>query len=121
MLTTWKYRIKESGGTGRKLNQLAWATNTVWNFCKETQVTALRRQDSRFIQDKETKKPIAVPNFLSSYELQKLTTDRSRLLGLHSQTIQYVCEEYVTRRKQFKCLLRWRGRKSLGWVPFKAS
>jgi IS605 OrfB family transposase len=31
-----------------------------------------------------------------------------------------ICREYVTRRKQFKKRkLRWRSRKSLGWVPFR--
>lgn len=31
-----------------------------------------------------------------------------------------VCREYVTRRRQFKKRkLRWRGRKSLGWIPFR--
>ena len=44
-----------------------------------------------------------------------------------SKTIQQVCEEYVTRRKQFKkAKLRWRvsnpqsSRRSLGWIPFKS-
>jgi len=33
-----------------------------------------------------------------------------------------VCEQYDTRRKQFKKRrLRWRGKRSPGWVPFKAS
>ena len=43
---------------------------------------------------------------------------------IHSQTVQGITEEYVTRRKQFKkAKLRWRvfrgSRKSLGWIPFK--
>ena len=42
-------------------------------------------------------------------------------LGLHSQTVQGVVEEYARRRKQFQKLLRWRGKKSLGWIPFKAA
>jgi hypothetical protein len=43
-------------------------------------------------------------------------------LKLHSQTIQAICEEYATRRKQTKkrCL-RYRGKRSLGWIPCKAS
>ncbi|WP_255423072.1 RNA-guided endonuclease TnpB family protein [Undibacterium sp. FT79W] len=45
---------------------------------------------------------------------------------MHSQTIQAISEEYATRRKQFKKVkLRWRvstgSRRSLGWLPFKAS
>lgn len=47
-------------------------------------------------------------------------------LSLHSQTVQAVSEEYITRRKQFKTRrLSWRcskgARRSLGWIPFKAS
>ena len=47
-------------------------------------------------------------------------------MGLHSQTVQAITEEYVTRRRQFKkTKLRWRvsrgSKKSLGWIPFKSS
>ena len=41
---------------------------------------------------------------------------------MHSQTVQAVCQEYDTRRRQArKRKLRWRGTRSLGWIPFKAS
>jgi hypothetical protein len=43
-----------------------------------------------------------------------------------SATVQLVCEEYATRRKQFRrARLNWRvsnrksAKYSLGWVPFK--
>jgi hypothetical protein len=47
-------------------------------------------------------------------------------LPLHSQTVQAISAELVTRRKQSrKVKLRWRvsggARRSLGWIPFKAS
>lgn len=121
MITTWQYRVKDAGSTSKVLSRMAKAVNVVWNFCKETQVTALQRQSARIIEDKKTGSPVAVPNFLSSMELDALVAGSSKDLGLHSQTIQAVTAEYVTRRKQFKKLLRWRGRKSLGWIPFKAS
>jgi len=39
----------------------------------------------------------------------------ARELGINSTTVQEVCQEYATRRRQFKKRkLRWRGRKSLG-------
>ena len=39
-------------------------------------------------------------------------------LGVLAQTVQEICDEYVSRRNQFKkSKLRWRGRKSLGWIP----
>ena len=118
MLTTWQFRIKDSIAK-KKLKPMARAVNFVWNFAKATQVQALERKDARIITDKTSGQPVAIPNFLSAFELNNLTSGSGRELGLHSQTVQAVCEEYVTRRKQFGKLLRWRGKKSLGWIPFK--
>ena len=61
--------------------------------------------------------------FLSAYDLHKLTAGTSKDLRLSADTIQQVCTEYVTRRKQFKKVrLKWRSKKrSLGWIPFKAA
>jgi putative transposase len=119
MLTTWHFRIKDSGSSGRVLSQLARSVNFVWNFCKATQIQALKRQDARIIVDKKSGEKIPIANFFSAYELNNLTSGSAKELGIHSQSVQAVCEEYVTRRKQFKKLLRWRGKKSLGWIPFK--
>lgn len=121
MPTTWKFRIKDSGAAGRKLVRMSRAVNFVWNFAKETQVNALRAKSARIISDKKTGKAIGIPNFLSAYELNNLVAGSSKELGLHSQSVQSVTEEYARRRKQFGKLLRWRGRKSLGWIPFKSS
>ncbi|WP_180112875.1 RNA-guided endonuclease TnpB family protein, partial [Acinetobacter sp. YH12131] len=59
-------------------------------------------------------------------DIAKYTKGTSKECNLHSQTIQAVTEELVTRRKQFKkAKLKWRvsnkksARRSLGWVPFK--
>jgi len=98
---------------------MSHSVNMVWNYCKETQISALKRIDCRLIKDKKTDEVKSIPNFFSKYELNNLVAGSSRELGLHSQSVQYVCEEYVTRRKQFKKLLRWRGSNNLGWVPFK--
>jgi len=51
-----------------------------------------------------------------------LTAGVSKELKLSSTTVQLIAEEYVTRRVQFKkAKLNWRsGKKSLGWIPFKA-
>lgn len=46
----------------------------------------------------------------------------SKKLRIHSQTIEVICSEYVTRRNTIrKRRLKWRSVKSLGWVPFKGS
>jgi IS605 OrfB family transposase len=121
LITTWRYRIKDSGGASRRLAAMSRSVNFVWNFCKETQVNALRQKSARVITDQKSGKDVAIANFLTSFELSNLTAGSSKELGLHSQTVQAVCEEYSTRRKQFKKLLRWRGRKSLGWIPVKSS
>lgn len=121
MLTTWKFRIKDSGSAGRKLMRMSLAVNFVWNFAKNTQLNALRAKSARIITDKKSGQAIGIPNFLSAYELNNLVAGSSKELGLHSQTVQAVTEEYARRRKQFGKLLRWRGRKSMGWIPFKSS
>ncbi len=105
MIRTYRYRIKDSTAAP-KFNELARSCNFVWNFCNESQHHALRWNQ----------------RWPTYQDLCKLTTGSSKKLGLHSQTVQAVCEQYATRRQQFhKRTLRWRGKKSLGWIPFKAS
>ena len=105
MILTFQYRIKDSVAK-KYLQVMSRAVDFVWNYCNETSFKALR-YDSKW---------------LSAYDLNNLTSGSSKELGLHSQTVQAIAEEFVTRRKQFKKRkLRWRGKKSLGWVPFKAS
>ena len=105
MIRTYRYRVKDSTAAP-KLNELARACNQVWNFCNESQEHALRWNQ----------------RWPTYQDLCKLTTGSSKELGLHSQTVQAVCEQYATRRQQFKKRkLRWRGKRSPGWIPFKAS
>ena len=105
MVKTFQYRIKETG-CAAELTALARAVNFVWNFCNESQGYALRWNQ----------------RWPTYQDLCKLTTGSSKELGLHSQTVQAVCEQYATRRQQFrKRKLRWRSKRSLGWIPFKAS
>jgi len=105
-LLTYQYRIKDST-TRTALGKMAGAINYVWNYSQEVSLLAFRRDKT----------------FLSAYDLHKLTAGTSKELRLSADTIQQVCTEYVTRRKQFKKLkLKWRSKKrSLGWIPFKAA
>ena len=83
---------------------MSCAINFVWNYCNETSFKAVRYNRE----------------WLSSGDLQDLTQGSSRELGLNSASIQMVCREYVQKRIQFKKRkLRFRGKKSLGWVPFR--
>lgn len=103
-ILTYKYRIKDAT-TGKHLQRMSSAVNYVWNYCQEVSLLAWRRDKT----------------YLSAYDLHNLTAGTSKELRLSAQTISSVCDEYVTRKRQFKKLkLKWRSRKrSLGWIPFK--
>jgi len=103
-MRTYSYRIKD-GNVSKQLNKLAKAVNFVWNYCNETSYYAIKNRRK----------------FLSKYDFRPLTKGASKELPINSQTVQAISDEYVTRRKQFKkAKLKWRGKKSLGWVPFNA-
>jgi putative transposase len=101
MMVVYRDRVKSLSGL---LNKQARAVNHVFNFCNETQQHALKW----------------AKRWPSGFDLNKLTAGSSKELGLHSGTVNAVCEQYAKSRSQFKrpCL-RWRGKKSLGWVPMK--
>jgi putative transposase len=102
MVLVYRYRVKSLTGL---LNTQSRAVNFVWNYCNDRQKDALRFD-----------RP-----WLTGFDLNKLTTGSSRELGVHSGTINAVCEQYAKSRSQKKRpFLRYRSRrKSLGWVPFK--
>ena len=108
---TLRLRIKDKHRS--VLTAMAREVNQVWNFCNETSHRAIRERRQ----------------WLSGYDLQKLTNGFSKCEGIHigSPTVQQVCEDYAKARKQFKkAKLRWRvsnpqsSKYSLGWIPFKA-
>ena len=105
-LLTYRFRIKDTT-SGKHLGKMASAINYVWNYCQEVSLLVWRREKK----------------LLSAYDLHKLTAGTSKDLRLSADTIQQVCTEYVTRKRQCKKLkLKWRSRKrSLGWIPFKAA
>ncbi len=107
-MKTLKLRIKDKNL--KVLDQLASEVNFVWNYANDLGFKHLERTGE----------------FLSSYDIDKYTKGASKECGLHSQTIQAISAELVTRRKQFKkAKLKWRvsnkksARRSLGWIPFK--
>ncbi len=105
-LTTLRYRVKDET-TGKHLTKMGYSVNFVWNFCNQS-------NQERWAKFRKT---------FSAFDLNKLTTGCAKDLGLHSQSVQAVCAEYVKASKQVKRVkLNWRSRKrSLGWIPFKAS
>lgn len=102
MQLTYRFRIKDKHVA--RLNAQARAVNFVWNFCNETQKRAA--QSGR--------------KWLTGYDLWKLVAGCTKEgLDLHSHSAMRVCLQYdKSRRQQKKPWLRWRSRKSLGWVPF---
>lgn len=112
-IKTLKLRIKDKHA--KVLCQMAREVNQVWNHINEVSAKAARPFHGK-------------PKFLSGYDLQKLTAGFSKCDGVSigSGTVQLVCVEYATRRKQFKkTRLNWRvsnpksSKHSLGWIPFK--
>ena len=80
--------------------------NFVWNFCNDSQRFAI----------------LHCKRWPTGFDLSGLCKGTSKLLGLHSQTVQAVCERYAKNRQTFKKRsLRVRGKRDCGWVPFKAS
>lgn len=101
MQLTYKFRLKDTADS--ELCRQAKAVNYVWNYCNDTQKHALKWGKQ----------------WPSGYDLQKLTAGASKGLNIHSHTIQQVCQQYERSRKQHKKpYIRWRGKKSLGWIPF---
>lgn len=100
-MLVYRYRAKSLNGL---LNQWARAVNFVWNYCNDRQKDALR---------------FGRP-WLTGFDLNNLTKGSSKELGLHSGSINAVCEQYAKSRGQHRRpYLRYRGRRTLGWVPFK--
>ncbi len=103
---TLKVRVRDKHCA--QLQAMARSVNFVWNYINELSQRSLRERG----------------RLLSAYDIHPYTRGAGKELGLHSQTLQEVAEEYVTRRKQFKkARLSWRKtggvRRSLGWVPIK--
>jgi IS605 OrfB family transposase len=98
---TFKFRVKSHTGF---LNAQARKVNFVFNYCNETQKTAVKRGQ----------------RWLSGFDLTNLTAGSSKLLDLHSQTINAVCLQYAQSRSQHKRpWLRWRSHKNTGWIPLR--
>lgn len=101
MILLYGYRVKSQTGL---LNKQARAVNFVWNFCNDRQKDALK-WDRRW---------------LTGFDLNNLTAGSSKELGLGSHAVNAVCEQYARARKQRnRPYLRYRGKKSLGWIPLK--
>jgi len=103
-IKTLKVRIRDKHA--KELSKQAQAVNFVWNYINNLSHKAITERGKWF----------------SEYDFHPYTKGSNKELGLHSQTVQRVAKEYVTRRRQFKKnKLQWRKsfgtRRSLGWIP----
>lgn len=110
-MTTWKYRIKDSVAK-KHLKRHARAVNQVWNESKQKQI-------DEFLSNGPVAPWMKIFQPIHKFGYQDITKGKSKIVDLHSHSIAMVCTEYATRVKQFKKSLRWRGRRSLGWIPFR--
>jgi putative transposase len=99
---TFSFRVKDAT-SGKRLAELARSVNIVWNYCNEISKKSAERG----------------PRWITKAQLRDLTKGASRELGLPSQVIQEVIDEFIIKRREHgRPKLRWRGKRSLGWVPF---
>lgn len=101
VILVYRYRVKSLTGL---LNKQARAVSFCWNFANDRQKDAIRYGRK----------------WLTGFDLNNLTSGSAQELGIHSKTIQAICEQYARSRAQKRLpFLRYRGKKSLGWVPLK--
>jgi IS605 OrfB family transposase len=102
MILTYRYRVKNLNGL---LNSYSRAVNFVWNYCNDVQKHSLRWGR----------------RWPSGFDLINLTSGISKELKIPATTINEICRQYAKSISQKnRPYLRYRGRRSLGWVPFRA-
>lgn len=87
---------------------MGFAVNRIWNNANELQIKAFKTEGEKWP---------------SGFDLDKITAGWCKPLRIPAVTVQSVNQEYTQKRAQFKKpYLNWRSnRKSLTWIPFKAS
>lgn len=102
MILTYRFRVKDKNRI-EQLRNAAWRSNQIWNYCVEFQRSCVNFWPSHF-------------------DLVKATTELGRNLGVHSDTRNMVCKQFVTSRNTHKRYPKFRksggSKRSLGWVPF---
>ena len=96
------------------LSAAATEVNQVFNYCNQTALEVLTRTDRK-------------RKWLSGFDLCNLTAGATEYFErIGADTIQCICTEYAQKRAAARRpKLRWRvsrgPRRSLGWIPFKAT
>jgi len=109
MILTYRYRIKDgANATKRALQNQASAVNFVWNFCVETDRIAA----DRYRAGRHVSRP-------SAFDLIKLCLGAAKVLGIHSDTVNAVCQTFTDARQAiFPKTPRFRSyKRHLPWIP----
>lgn len=102
MIATYRYRVKDRHQAA--LRRHANAVNFVWNYCNDTQRTAVQRG----------------ARWPSRFDLIRLMTGASADIGLSFGTLSEVATRYTTALRQAHSRrLRYRSKRSLGWLPLR--
>lgn len=110
-LSTRVLRLRLKDKHAPWLRESAFHVNQVFNYANELGYKVWQREQ----------------RFIGSDEIDRYTAGATKEgLPLYAQTVQAITQEFAARRKQHrKVKLRWRvssgPRRSLGWIPFKAS
>lgn len=111
MIVSYRYKLKGKR-VARRLSAYARSVNSVWNYCVDIQ----REVRNRWKHGQMSHWP-------SFYTLKDLASGTSKELGIHAQTVQNVCKQFVKGRDQHKKCPKKRkdygARRSLGWIPFQ--
>lgn len=102
---TLKVRIRDKHA--KRLARMACGVNYVWNYAN-----AYARH--------EWKAKRRFVNYAGPAGFAEQTAGAAQELGLLADTIQKVCAQLDTSKRQHKkAWLKFRGKKTLGWIPFK--
>lgn len=103
MIKTFKYRIKDRASK-KLLAEVSSYVNYIWNYCRDV-------SKKHYIRNRRT---------LSGFDLNNLTSGTCKVLNIHSEVVQSVCEQYARSSRQHKKLSKFRSyKRSLNWVSFK--
>lgn len=104
-IVTFKFRVKDSS-TKKWLKEKSSLAGLVWNYCNETSTHAIKTQHK----------------WLSYFSFCSLLNGGSKVVALTTEAFRAVASQYVTNRDTHKKRkLKWRTKKSLGWIPCGAS
>lgn len=99
MILTYRFRVKDNNHL-KALRRQQWKVNLVWNYCVEYQRSCVNFWPSHF-------------------DLVNATKELGKEHGIHSDTRNMVCKQFVQSRNLHKKCPKFRSlKKHLGWVPF---